>query len=153
MAFTTIKISPTKLMGVLRSKRFSKADLMRQLGVSRESVLQWTNENKSVVGVRPDFFRKMLEVLDVDAATIEADFRGDVRAVLMSLWNRAAAAGLSAEEVIDFFWERERERVDQLKRFQEASAEVTAILGNEQIDPPMKGKPKKKISPPNRAAG
>jgi len=72
MAFTTIRVSPAKLMGVVRAKKWSKSDLMRQVGVSRESVLKWTNEKKPSAGVKPELFRKMLDVLKVDAASIEA---------------------------------------------------------------------------------
>ncbi len=73
MAFTTIRVSPVKLMRVVRQKKMSKSDLMRKVGASRESILKWTNERKLSAGVRPEFFRKMVEVLGVVAHEIEAD--------------------------------------------------------------------------------
>lgn len=50
----------------------SKSDLMRAVGASRESVLKWTNVSRDTVGVKPDFFRKILDVLQIDSDIIEA---------------------------------------------------------------------------------
>jgi transcriptional regulator with XRE-family HTH domain len=114
-----IRISGKKLAALRDAKRFSQSDLSRELGVQRETV--WRYEQQDVVGVMPAVFRKMLGVLGAGEGELlagEGPMPKRVKppekpAIPEDLWDRlkqaAALLGTTPEAlVVDFVARVER---------------------------------------------
>jgi transcriptional regulator with XRE-family HTH domain len=77
VAFASVKISGKKLFALVEKNHFNVSEFARAIGVTKEAAWRYMGgDDGQVVGVKPEIFRKMLEVLHAEAAAITANGEG-----------------------------------------------------------------------------